>query len=103
MNLSLATKEKFIDFVLAQPDDRPISMADIASNEDCGCVMVHFGKEVLGLKDFACHFDYWYYHSDLPNLKKIVEIKGLSDFIRALITYMVRNYGEAKKYIDRLT
>ena len=42
------TKQEIIDFVFAQPDDRPVNMRESRINkEECGCVMVHYWSEVL--------------------------------------------------------
>jgi hypothetical protein len=42
--------QEFLDFIFAQPREREINMGqNIAYPEDCGCMMVHYGRE-KGLK-----------------------------------------------------
>ena len=54
------TKEEILKFIEAQPDDREVYMGDNFSNRRCGCIMIHYGKEVLNIKNrFGCGFSSW--------------------------------------------
>lgn len=64
------TQEEFIAFILAQPEDRPVNVADFHSTDPCGCPMVHYGKEVLGLTEFNAS-SYDLYKGNGPCLAKI--------------------------------
>lgn len=39
------TEKQMRDFILAQPDDRPINMQENKSNAPCGCIMIQYGRE----------------------------------------------------------
>jgi len=48
-------EQEIIDFVFAQPRERRVNMGEPFSDNSCGCVMVHYGKEKIGLKEyFSC-------------------------------------------------
>jgi len=54
------TKQEILKFIEAQPDDREVYMADNFSHRRCGCIMIHYGKEVLNIKNrFGCGFSSW--------------------------------------------
>ncbi len=36
--------QDFKDFILAQPDDRPIAMHENKINSECGCLLIHFAR-----------------------------------------------------------
>jgi hypothetical protein len=38
-------KEEFAQYVIDQPDDRPVNFGESYYEDDCGCLMVHFGKD----------------------------------------------------------
>lgn len=39
------------EFINEQPDERPVDFNEPrARQEDCGCVLIHYGREVLGLR-----------------------------------------------------
>jgi hypothetical protein len=51
----MISKQQIVNFIKAQPADRPVNMQEAGSSCECGCIMVHYGKEVLGLKEvFFC-------------------------------------------------
>jgi len=63
------TLQDIVDFILKQPDERVVCMGDAMWRTDAlfnklkghGCLMVHFGTEVLGLReDFNCGNREWY-------------------------------------------
>jgi hypothetical protein len=84
------------DFINSQPDDRLLNMDQPHSNESCGCILVHYGKEVLQLdKSFGCGLDvieclpapvYSRFYFEEPTYEFILDFKG-------------RTYSEAKEYI----
>lgn len=39
------TKQQMIDYIFSQPDDRRVNFRENWANQDCGCVMVHYGKD----------------------------------------------------------
>ena len=54
------TKQQIVDFINAQPASRRVNMSQNYSYESCGCVMVHYGKDVLKLDNFGCGFNRWH-------------------------------------------
>lgn len=90
MKYSMVTTKEILDFIDGQPDDRPVNLNENDSTDECGCVMVHYGKEVLGLEDFVCGFRRIGDFIDLEQLiNKIVDFDGIRP----------KNYGELKKRI----
>jgi hypothetical protein len=52
--------DDLLAFIKAQPDDRPVNMEHFRSGSSCGCVMVHYGKEVLRLEgEFRTTLNCW--------------------------------------------
>lgn len=50
----------FVEWVMKQPEDRPVDMSEIHNHSECGCLMVQYGKEVLNLEcPFRCGYDNW--------------------------------------------
>ena len=41
------TKHDLESFIQAQPDDRPVDMLQNHSEQPCGCVMVHYGRQFI--------------------------------------------------------
>ncbi len=54
------TKQQMINYIFAQPDDRMVNFSENLTNQDCGCVMVHYGKD-NDLKFNGCGFARWEY------------------------------------------
>lgn len=52
--MEIITKKDLIEFIMAQPDERPIKMNESTDLHECGCVMVHYGVDVLKRKGFSC-------------------------------------------------
>ena len=94
--------EKFIKWVLKQPDDKPVRMAQNTSPEKPGCVMVQYGREKLGIKgNFRCLIRGFYpFDSDIP---KYSLQDGLFKIFRFDVSKRefskVENFGQLKKYI----
>jgi hypothetical protein len=96
------TKQQMIDFIMAQPDDRPINMRQNefdVNKDDCGCLMVEFAKdyhnitegriyaglELMGIKDNDRHINL----SQLGfSIRDLVKNSFLNDS---------KNFGELKK------
>lgn len=53
--MKTVTKQELRDFIFAQDDDREVKMNESDTNCECGCIMVHFGKEQLRIEEsFRC-------------------------------------------------
>lgn len=50
----MLTMQTLIDFITKQPDDRQIEMGEAGSGHECGCMLVHFGREQLKWDRFHC-------------------------------------------------
>lgn len=96
--MRIVTKQELIDFVDAQPDDRPVDFNQFYSIEDCGCLMVHFGKEVLKLKGrFSCDNTRWIVKGNaLAHLQDYNFI-----FYDIVSDHQVKTYGELKLNLYR--
>lgn len=44
--------EDFIKFIMEEEPDKKIAMKQMDSSNKCGCIMVHYGKEMLHLDNF---------------------------------------------------
>ena len=56
----IVTVKQLHDYVLAQPDDKPVRNGENDANDECGCVMVQYANDVLKLpKNYACGFNNW--------------------------------------------
>lgn len=58
MKIPIVTKEEAVEFIMKQPDDRPINFMDPRDDDRCGCLMVHIGRE-KGLKFNYCLNTVW--------------------------------------------
>ena len=96
--MRIVTKQELIDFVDAQPDDRPVNFKQFYSTKDCGCLMIHFGKEVLNLTNqFWCDNFSWE-----SNCGKIAVIEGDNFIFYNIVSNShVKTYGELKLNLYR--
>lgn len=96
--MRIVTKQELIDFVDAQPDDRPIDFQQFYSTEDCGCLMIHFGKEVLNLKGrFYCDNSRWKGANDT-----LAYLQGDNFIFYNIVSNShVKTYGELKLNLYR--
>lgn len=89
------------EFVMGQPDDRPVNMEQPEWNSPCGCVMVHLAREEKLPTPFHCAFScVTYDHKFTPGRVEGLDL-GLS--IRRFfvpqqrdILEFVGTYGELK-------
>jgi hypothetical protein len=90
----IVTVQEIKDYVLSQPDDRPLDNLGSFSTDGCGCVMVQYGRDVLGLTDFHCSFNKWAGFAEIENGTNIYNAFGLkhSHFLG------IKTFGQLKKY-----
>jgi hypothetical protein len=93
----------FAAFIEAQPDEREIRMEQFDSKffvgeGFCGCVMIHYGKEVLKIKEsFACgNTDFLTFEGD--ESKVVAKLP----FTIPTIVGSPENYGQAKNYLKKI-
>jgi len=96
--MTTVTRQQIIDFVRAQPNDRPVNMDENSNNETgCGCVMIHYGREILKLSqnDFeGCGCTVWEgFNGDI--LAKI-ENRERIEKILSVKLYFRGTYGDIK-------
>lgn len=102
----VVTKQQLLDFVNTQSDDRPIDFNQNESFEECGCLMVHYGKEVLCKSLFTCDNSRWWELVSKDGLTKANFSKGpiailekdyliFFDIVRNSLS--IKTYGELKK------
>jgi hypothetical protein len=94
------TFQKLVDFVNSQPDDRPINFSQNSFHENCGCLMVHYGKFV-GVIGERCSFtsvvDY--------NGEELVKFdESCSNLVtNCVLYYSVSNYKELKDLVQKIS
>jgi len=97
---TVVTRQQIIDFVNAQPDERPVDMRECINSEPfCGCVMIHYGREVLKLfssKDFfGCGVAQWIVEDGLAPYIHIENYESIGDILNISFDFE-GNYGQIK-------
>jgi hypothetical protein len=101
--VQIVTAQQIKDYVLGQPDDKPVNNENNYSNSNCGCVMIQYGKEKLGLNDFSCGFSVWEILDD-DEYNPIFELEDgliISDIfkISSWTNFTnIKTFGELKKH-----
>jgi hypothetical protein len=102
----LVDKKGFIDWIKAQPDDRPMDMAG-SSNTDrrCKCPMVQYAEEnfpkgVLP-EEWACGYSVWEDQGIINDavFAKFKDGKQIDHFIKSGVLNDSKTFGELKKSI----
>lgn len=99
------TKQELVDWINAQPTDRPVNMSENYSRYETGCVMVQYGKEVLQEDDFGCGFFCW--EKNKPDGDRFAIIERNVDIYCVLSQNLsvqhqlrgVKTFGEIQKLI----
>jgi hypothetical protein len=98
------TKQQIVDFINVQPASRPVNMRQNYSRDLCGCIMVHYGKEVLKIDDFGCGYNDWsdaigneHYAKIVDEENDITIVDIVGDWRRSGIP--MRNYGDLQKIV----
>ena len=89
------TRQDMVEFIQAQPDDRKVDFADAFKDDECGCVMVHYGRE-KGLDFNDCGINTW--HSGGKVSAKLETGVLFKDF-RPENVINECTYGEIKKHL----
>jgi uncharacterized radical SAM superfamily Fe-S cluster-containing enzyme len=93
----------FAAFIESQPDERKINMHEFdpkffPGRNICGCVMVHYGREILKIKeDFACgNTDFYIVYGD--------EAKIIAKLPFGIVSIVgsATNYQQAKERLRNL-
>lgn len=94
----------FYNFIRKQPNNRLVEATESQSCNPVGCVMVHYGKEVLELpQPFNCSFNLWMARPDLRQVDLAeTESRDMAVFISKLCSAEVTNYGDVKKNLHLL-
>jgi hypothetical protein len=88
--------EEFKQWIMDQPDDRPVDMDEPRGSQDCCCVMAQFARDYLhaspnlincGMKTFGANQDACLERSIWPFLE---------------VTEEAKTFGEIKKHLDKL-
>jgi hypothetical protein len=95
------TFEEFRNWILSQPDDRPVNMSNNGPSQkndrtQCGCLLAQFG-ESKNLKFDGCSWNQLYGEGI------VAEIEGCETLIRKALFYKergVKNFGEAKTLLE---
>lgn len=98
--MQIVTAQEIKDYVLAQSDDKPVDNNQNSSfgESGCGCIMVQYGRERLGLENFGCGFSSWengttklYRIENNEHIDYIFGL-GLGQFLG------IKTFGELKQY-----
>lgn len=96
--MTTVTKKQIIDFINSQPADRPVDMFNPNSNDRCGCVMVHYGREILNIEEnFTCGYYQWKYKSSGASLAILENYCAINVIIKNWESF--ENYGDIQKYL----
>lgn len=101
--VKIVTAQEIRDYVLSQPDDKPLDNTNNYSNSYCGCIMIQYGKEKLGLIDFSCGFSVWeileddeynplFELEDELIISDVFKLSPWKDFTN------IKTFGELKQY-----
>lgn len=91
------TRDDLLKFINEQPDDRPVNFREPDCTCECGCLLVHFGEEKLGLEEFECGY------SELidPWARRVLASggQGVDPLIKQLMGFDPETYGELKQLV----
>jgi len=91
----IVTKEDFKSYIFSQPDVREVNMLSNFENENCGCIMIHYGSEVCDIKNLSCGYNNFFtINSEIVAQFEEIDIQY---YIKECIYKKVRNYRQAKK------
>lgn len=86
----MITLQQLLDFIAAQPADKPIHMLQNYFTDSCGCLMVQYGRSI-GISEGRCGLSSFYD-------KSLDTIETLDDAGRSLICDLIAlhpsTYGE---------
>lgn len=88
------TKKDLLKFIEAQPDERRIEMKEFSDVCSCGCVMVHYGREVLKKNGFGCS-NLYFYPDDATSIS--CQLEGRITSLLPVNLKESLTYGELKK------
>ncbi len=92
--------QEVINFIKKTPDDTPIDFGNPNNNENCGCLMVQFGRS-KGLKFSACNYKGDAFYGVFPDY--VAEIKDFP--YKNVINYFngdhAKTFGEVKAYLKQ--
>ena len=89
------TKEQLTAFAMEQPDDRKINFNN-PKDEECGCLMVHYGQAQGWAFPQGCSFCSWI----SADWKEIARLLGyIDDIVPASEWGNITTYGQLKTYL----
>jgi hypothetical protein len=97
MKTKTFTFKQLSEFINSQLDDRPVNMEQSYGDEDCGCILVHFGRHLSHRKIKDVGYN-------IINTDRSYVYMGDYDtrcFIDDVIDRKPQTYGEVKKYLTR--
>jgi hypothetical protein len=91
----------FCNWVLAQPDDRKVNMGHTKGTDDCGCLMVQYGLEVLKITPhlISCGTKVIMpFYGDTDHTVFLED--SISDMLGNADWGMIRSFGNCKPFIQ---
>jgi hypothetical protein len=84
------------EYILNKPDETSVNMSENLWSDPCGCIMVQYGREILGIEKPAAGYCNIYDTDD--NDTEIAQLAfNMDDLINESFFCRVSNYGELKK------
>lgn len=101
------TFKELKDFVLSQPDEQPIDMADNIGNsgEKCGCILVQYGRTKKPNSTVrACSVTHIFFSDENKIMPLEEDTLKVFDFIASCISNdeLVKNFKIAKEMILKI-
>lgn len=98
-NSKVIKGQEIIDFIKSQPDDREVDFREYNSDYTCGCVMVHYAKDVLNLPNVNCGLRTFFTNNDGDYTKVAVLNTCIDDIVCHKVWSGNRKhtYGEVKR------
>lgn len=95
------TKQDFVDYINKQPDNREVNFSENDSSHSCGCLMVHYFKD-LGFNNFRCGSSRIVDYDDFNKYDYIVLDYGCrSIVIKGVISRKMKTYKDLKECLTK--
>jgi hypothetical protein len=98
------TKKEMFDYIMKQPDDRPIDMLQcnvLPNSTECGCLMVEYTKDVFGITDASISTGHTGIYAG-DNMDDVAELAfDMYDFVKNGFENESKTFGELKKCLKK--
>jgi len=97
------TKQKMVDFIMAQPDSRPVNMLTnlfTHGEDECGCLMVEYVKDLFEIEkgQIAAGITNISIKNDDTKIKCVAELDfSMRNLLQSSFVNPSKTFGELKK------